>query len=154
MDNETKEAKAEIVVQEGQLTKLASASHQYSILENYNRKGSMPWAAQDIDKFDFSAKEWKQVVASCRYFYKRDPFVSTVINKIIDLSINDIIVRKGEARKAIKDIVDAIQIDLMLYLRNVALEYLLSGLVVPEITFEELNKTQLHELGIKRFEKL
>lgn len=148
-----KDEKAEIVVQEGQLTRLASASHQYSILQPYN-KTPFPWTPQDVDKLDFSAKEWKDVVASCRYYYKRDPFVSTVINKVIDLAINDIIVREGDARKSIKGILDAIRVDLMLYLRSVALEYLLSGLVVPEITFEELNKSQLHELGIKRFERL
>ncbi len=141
------------VEQEGSL-KLASAAHQYSLLENYNRKGFTPWSAQDIDKLDFNAKEWKDVVASCRYFYKRDPFASTVINKVIDLSINDIIVRKGEARKAILPILSAIRVDLLIYLRSVALEYLLSGLVVPEITFEEVGKVELHEMGIRRFEKL
>ncbi len=154
MDNDTKEAKAEIVVQGGQLTKLASAAHQYSILENYNRKGSLPWSPQDIDKLDFDAKEWKDVVASCRYFYKRDPFVSTVINKVIDLAINDLIVRPGEARDSVKAILEGIQVDLMIYLRSVALEYLLSGLVVPEITFDRVNKAKLHEMGIKRFKSL
>jgi hypothetical protein len=153
MANDEKEAKAEIVVQDGELTRLASASHQYSILQPYS-KTPAPWSPQDVDKLDFTAKEWKKIVASCRYFYKRDPFVSTVINKVIDLAINDIIVREGEARKSIKSILDAIRVDLLIYLRSVALEFMLSGLVVPEITFEKVSKSKLHEMGIKRFESL
>ena len=151
------EAKAvKEVVEEvtSQPTKLAKAAHQYSILENYNRTGSHPWTPQDIDKMDFTDKEWKEVIASCRFFYKHDPFVSTVINKVIDLAINDIIIREGDARKSVKSILDAIKVDLMIFLRSVALEYMLSGLVVPEMTFETINKSELHERGIKRFESL
>ena len=73
---------------------------------------------------------------------------------MVDLSINDIIVREKTARKSIKHVLGAIKSDLLVFLRNAALEYLLSGLVVPEISFDTYDKTQLHELGIKRFERL
>jgi len=133
--------------------KLAKASHQYTILQP-QRKTSTPWSARDIDKLTFDDKKWKNVVKECRYYYKRDPFASTVINKMVDLSINNIIVREKTARKSIKLVLEAIKGDLLVFLRNAALEYLLSGLVVPEISFDAYNKTQLHELGIKRFERL
>lgn len=149
----TQDSKEEIVVEGGQLVRLASASHQYSILQPYSKEPS-PWTAEDVDKMELKFKDWKRLVKTCRYFYKRDPFVATVINKVIDLSINDLIIREGDARKSIKPIMEAIEPAIMMYMRNVALEYMLSGLVIPEITFEEVGKKQLHEMGIKRFEKL
>jgi len=133
--------------------KLARASHQYTILQPQSQSPS-PWVASDIDKLTVSDKKWKSIVKECRYYYKRDPFVSTVINKMVDLSINNIIVREKSARKSFKIVLDAIKSDLLLFLRNVALEYLVSGLVVPEISFDVLGKAELHDIGIKRYDRL
>lgn len=155
---EMKEAKAVIVK-----PKLAKASThymqidpgQYSVSWPYYKTKDGPWSPSDVDKLEFTNhKVWNKVVEECRYYYKRDPFVSTVINKIIDISINDILIQPGEARKSIIPIIDAIKTPLLLFLRSMALEYLISGLVVPEITFSEIDKEELHRLGIKRFDTL
>jgi hypothetical protein len=134
--------------------KLAKSSlEQYTILYPLARDAS-PWGIEKIDKLELTYNTWKNVVDDCRYFYKRDPFVSTVINKIVDLSINDLIIHEGDARKSIKDIVEAIKPNLLMFMRSAALEYLLSGLVIPEVTFENVEKDDLQNLGIKRFSKL
>jgi hypothetical protein len=142
--------------------KLAKASSQvytmpggYSVAWPVNYTGSTPWSPSDIDKLEFTKhKNWKNVVTDCRYYYKRDPFASTVVNKIIDIAINDIVVHSGEARDSIIKIVEGIRTPLLLFLRNAALEYLTTGLLVPEITFDSVNKADLHALGIKRFKNL
>ena len=126
---------------------------QYTILYPLARDAS-PWGTEKVDKLELTYNTWKDVVDDCRYFYKRDPFVATVINKIVDLSINDLIIHEGDARKSVKDIVEAIKSDLLMFMRSAALEYLLSGLVIPEITFENVGKPGLEELGIKRFSQL
>jgi hypothetical protein len=134
--------------------KLAKSSmEQYTILYPLARDSS-PWGTEKVDKLELTYNTWKDVVNDCRYFYKRDPFVATVINKIVDLSINDLIIHEGDARKSVKDIVEAIKSDLLMFMRSAALEYLLSGLVIPEVTFESVGKEGLQDLGIKRFSQL
>jgi len=136
--------------------KLAKASSQsFSIMWPYYREGTTPWSPAEIDKLEFvDHDEWKNIVEDCRYYYKRDPFVATVINKIVDLSINDLVVHAGDARDSIISIVNSIKTPLLLFLRNAALEYLTTGLVVPEITFDELSREELHTIGIKRWNKM
>jgi len=132
---------------------LHKAKASFTLLNPQN-SGSYPWTPEDVDKLEFSEKTWHATVKLCRYYYKKDPYVSTVINKIVDLSINDLIIRKGKARESSVLVLKAIKGQLLTFLRSAALEYLVSGLVIPEIEFEELNKEQLVELGIKRFRKL
>ena len=142
---------------------LAKASSQvysmpgsdYSISWPSSYRGSKPWSPSDVDKLEFTKHgSWQNVVEDCRYYYKRDPFASTVVNKIIDIAINDIVVHSGEARESIVNIVERIKTPMLLFLRNAALEYLTTGLLVPEITFETVEKKELHALGIKRFPNL
>jgi hypothetical protein len=128
---------------------------QYSVSWPYLRDTSGPWSPSDIDKLEFTKhKSWSKVVDDCRYYYKRDPFVSTVINKIIDIAINDITVQPGDARDSIVPILTAIKPAILQFLRNIALEYLITGLVVPEVTFDDVPKSDLHSMNIKRFESL
>lgn len=134
--------------------KLAKSSmEQYTVIYPLSRDAS-PWGKEKVDKLELTYNTWKTAVNDCRYFYKRDPFVATVINKIVDLSINDLIVHEGDARKSVKDIIEAIKPDLLMFMRSAALEYLLSGLVIPEVTFEKVTKAGLQDLGIKRFSEL
>jgi hypothetical protein len=114
-----------------------------------------PWSPDSVDKFEIDPKKtWKNVVNDCRYYYKHDPIASVVVNKIVDLSINDIHLRVKSGRKVFENIFDAIKPSLMVYLRSCALEYLISGLVIPEIDFTSLSEEYLKTLGIKRFSNL
>lgn len=146
--------------------KLAKASHMYSDVYNpwnYSaflpygaRSDGSPWSPEEVDKLEIQRieKYWPNIVSQCRYFYRRDPFVATVINKIVDLAINGVILRPGSARDSITSIFDSIRNDLLVFLRSAALEYLVTGIIIPEITFESVDKAELHGMGIKRFESL
>ncbi|MFA5153357.1 MAG: hypothetical protein WC554_12410, partial [Clostridia bacterium] len=103
--------------------KISHAS--YSLTTN---RISNPWGPNDIDKLDiWDNKEFNKVVSACRFFYKHDPVVSTVINKMIDIAITDVWFTKKD--------MDINQFRLFLGLKailkdfaeNMALEYLLSG---------------------------
>jgi hypothetical protein len=130
------------------VNKISHAS--YSLTTN---RISNPWGPNDIDKLDiWDNKEFNKVVSACRFFYKHDPVVSTVINKMIDIAITDVWFTKKD--------MDINQFRLFLGLKailkdfaeNMALEYLLSGLVIPEISYATVNKDILKEFGIKKYE--
>ncbi len=146
---ETKEATA---VKEVKMLHKAKAQN-YSLMTPW-QKGSYPWIPEDVDKLEFDDTSWHKIVNECRYFYRRDPFVSTVVNKIVDLAINDLIIRQGTARETVPKVFLALKGKILDFLRQAALEYLISGLVIPEIEFELVGKEGLLELGIKRFRKL
>lgn len=137
---------------------LAKASTQYSLSWPWSRLttvGGGVWSPSDVDKLEFTSHDdWSKIVQDCRYYYKRDPFVATVINKIIDMAINDIVIRPGEARDSIQNVVQGIKHPLLLFLRDASLEYLSSGLVLPEVSFTTVGRDELHALGIKRFSSL
>lgn len=134
---------------------LAKASADYSIMWPSTREGTTPWSPSNVDKLEFvKHDDWKHVIADCRYYYKRDPFASTVVNKIVDLAINDIVIHAGSSRDSIVKIVEGLKNPLLLFLRNAALEYLTTGLVVPEISFDTVSRSELHKLGITRFSSL
>jgi hypothetical protein len=150
MTENEKEVTAEI-----KTPKLVKASADYSIMWPSTNIGTTPWSPSEVDKLEFvDHADWTNIVADCRYYYKRDPFAATVINKIVDLAINDIVIHAGGARDSIVKIVDGFKNPLLLFLRNAALEYLTTGLVVPEISFDAVPRNDLHKLGITRFSNL
>jgi hypothetical protein len=131
----------------------SAKSSSFTLLAPW-QNDSYPWTPEDVDKLEFDDTKWHEVVGECRYFYRRDPFVSTVINKIVDLAINDLIIRQGTARENVPKVLTAIKGKILDFLRQAALEYLISGLILPEIEFEVVDREGLSELGIKRFRKL
>lgn len=146
----TKEANAA----EGSL-KLAKASYGTWAPSSVSDKYSSPWIPDTVDKFELGIKKtWKSTVNDCRYYYKHDPIASVIINKIVDLSINNINLRVKSGRKVFEDVFNSIKPSIMAYLKSCALEYLISGLVVPEITFTNVKTDDLKTLGIKRFSEL
>ena len=114
-----------------------------------------PWSADDVDKLgvmDFD--EYQELVEMCRFFYKRDPLASTVINRMVDLAINDIVLIQGDLSDNEFSIYEALKKDLTSFAENVALEYMISGLVVPESKYIVVNKTGLKRKRIKRYSSL
>jgi hypothetical protein len=134
--------------------KLAKASYIYNNI-GATKFNSSPWIPETVDRFELGKdKKWKDLVGDCRYFYKHDPIASIVINKIVDLALNNLTFRVSKGRDAAKDVIEAIKPKLMSFMKTCGLEYLISGLVIPEIQFNRVDKEELKDLGIKRFETL
>lgn len=114
-----------------------------------------PWAYTQIDKLeDIDEKEFRKLVAACRFFYRHDPIVSTVLNKMIDIGITDLRFKKTKLSANEIRIVESMIEDLELFAENMALEYLISGLVVPEVEYGVVSKDEMQPYGIKKYSRL
>jgi len=79
--------------------------------------------------------KWDKRVNKIRFFYHRDPIAATVVNKIVDITVNGIYNHQGDLSDEIFEVYESFKDALEDALRNMAREYALSGLVIPEITW-------------------
>ncbi len=115
-----------------------------------------PWT--DVDKLGgFSidtVKLYRKTVDACRFFYKRDSLASSVINKMIEIAINELSISKNGLSENQFKLFQYLKPDIEDFAEKVALEYLLSGLVIPEVEFKPLTAIARKEIGIKRYKAL
>lgn len=115
-----------------------------------------PWTSKEIDKLEtYDLKEdYNKAVKACRFFYKRDPIASKVIDKLIDISMTGIRFSQGNLTDNQLNVFKSIQGELEEFLEECALEYLISGMVLPEIRYGGTTKKELMEMGIKTYGSL
>ena len=114
-----------------------------------------PWIG-NVDKLSFDDHaEYENVVRDCRFYFRHDPLASTVIHKLVDIAINDLVIEpEGSITVTEESIFDSISLDLIKFMRKAAFEYLITGLLVPEIKLTRINKKQLRDKHIKRLTSL
>lgn len=119
---------------------------------NSNKTSSNPWSEKDFDKLDeYDVDDYRKVLNDCRFFYKHESLASTTINKLIDIGITKIKVDQGTlSDNEYKIFQGGLLEQIQAFVEEAALEYLISGLVIPEIKFSMVNTRQLKKLGIKR----
>jgi hypothetical protein len=131
--------------------KLATATFSFTGTTN----ASNPWAPTDVDKMDtLDIKEFRKVVEACRFFYRRDPLASTVLNKMVEIGITKIEFSKNGISKTEAAVYEGIKDKLAEFAEAMAMEFLISGLVVPEMKFAPVVKDDLLDLSIKRYDHL
>lgn len=119
-----------------------------------------PWITDAVDKlggFYTSSQEHKNfrnLVGDCRFYYRRDAMASSVVNKMIEIAFNGIRISQGNLSDNQFKLFEYIKEDVEDFVEACALEYLMSGLLIPEIEFAPLTKRALSELGIKRYTSL
>ena len=116
-----------------------------------------PWTADQVDKLEIvDIEDFRKTVNSCRFFYKRDPIASTVINKMLDIGITDIEFERSELNNNEENLVAGLIPTLSDFAEAMAMEYLISGLVIPEVKFTRVTKEQYEAAGftMKRFSSL
>ena len=84
-----------------------------------------------VDKMEVP-KEWQKLIQVCRFFYRRDPIAGSVINKMVDMSISEMRNRQGDCTDEEFWVYNSLADKLQNFYRDVCLEYLLSGLVIPQ----------------------
>lgn len=122
-----------------------------------NYTSANPWSAEDVDKLasaELDDKGYKEAVDQCRFFYKRDPIGSSVVNKMIDIGITDLTYDHSDLTTNELTIMDFLVPKLKEYAESMALEYLITGLLVPEFRLERVPKKELDKIGIKRYSTL
>jgi hypothetical protein len=131
--------------------KLATAS----LINEPTQNNVNPWVSEEVDKFDFKeGNDFRKLVSACRFFYKHDPLSATTVNKLVDIGINELLFTKEGLSENEFKIFLGIKDKLEEFAQNMALEFLLSGLVVPEIGYSSVGKEVIKELGIKKYEHL
>jgi hypothetical protein len=116
---------------------------------------SNPWSPSDVDKLEFAdAREFKKMIEACRFFYRRDPLAASVVNKMVDIGINGLALSQGELTDNEFRVFEAILPKLQEFAEAMALEFLLSGLVFPEVHYDPVRKEVLKKLGIKKYTSL
>ena len=114
-----------------------------------------PWVGASVDKMEvLDLDTFEKLVHACRFFYRYDSLVSTVINKITEIGINSIQYDKSKLNENEKKVVDNLIPKLASFAEQISMEYLISGLVVPEIKYAAVTKKELQAWKIKRYETL
>lgn len=112
-------------------------------------KDAKSYSTKVVDKAAYDEQ-----VNLCRFFYKTEPVVATVINKLVEIGINDIIISKSGLSENEFRVFLALKPRLLEFSETIAQELLLSGLVVPEIGYGPVDKEEIFELGIKKYNRL
>lgn len=113
------------------------------------------WGSSNIDKLSFEDHDsFVKIIKDCRFFFRHEPIATTVVTKMVALAINDIIIPQNGVSKTDYQVYKSLKTDIIKFLRKTALEFLTTGLVVPEITLTGLNRKQLREKGIQRLDTL
>jgi hypothetical protein len=121
------------------------------------QKTDNPWT--EVPKFQSSTKEGQandflKSITHCRFFYKTEPLVSSVIDKLVEIGINDLVFSKNQLSENEFRVFTAIKPKLVEFAEQMATEFLLSGLVIPEIGYNKVDKDFLFALGVKKYSSL
>lgn len=99
--------------------------------------------------------EFVTTVQLCRFFYRTEPVVSTVINKFVEIGINGLNFSKNNLTDNEFRVFTSLEPKLLDFAEQMAIEYLLSGLVAPEIGYSKINdKNYIFSLGVKKYSSL
>lgn len=132
---------------------LASISHLYGGYSFLSDGSSI--SPNDVDKLEIlDIKKYHDIVNQCRYYYKRDPIAGTVINKLVDIGVTELIFDRGNMPVNEFRVFEGINDSLQEFIENCGLEYLISGLVIPEIKYAAATKEMLVEMGVKKYNSL
>lgn len=117
--------------------------------------GMNNWSSDDVDKLEIpDLKKYKEIVKQCKFFYRRDPLAASILNKLIEIGITKLSFGADGLSANELRIFTSISDKLMEFAEICALEFLLSGLVIPEIRYEAVSKDELIDLGIKKYTTL
>jgi len=96
--------------------------------------------------------DYKERIAWVRYYYEVDPIASTAINKIIDVGINKLVFDRNNCTDEEFTVYQTAEKLFLKYLKEAALEYLLSGLVVPQAAWRQFTPDELNLDTVRRYE--
>jgi len=108
-----------------------------------------PWTPDEVDTLEAHSEDsYKASVDASRFFYKNDPLASSAINKIIEIGINGLeFDSNGLSENELRIFYNVVP-KLLSFARMMGLEFMLTGLVVPEVAYSTFTKEQLYQNGI------
>jgi len=125
------------------------AKSNFSFISNVSR--SDPWSPSDIDKMEApDYRQYKSLVKECRFFSRRDPIASTVINKMVEIGITSLVFYRNKLSANEMRIFYSIRNELQEFAEKCAREYLITGMVIPEIRYGVVSEDRVKQTGIKK----
>lgn len=95
---------------------------------------------------------YREEVRQCRYFYRFDPISSTVVNRMAEMAVTDLRNRRRNCTDEEASFFDAVAETLSPVLQLSALEYILSGMAIPDYTIGRvMGSTLRSDLGRTRY---
>lgn len=113
-----------------------------------------PYILESESDDKYGIDEYNETLDSCRFYYKTEPLMATVINKLVDLGINKLVFSKNGLSDNEFKVFTALEDRLLEFSALMAREYLISGLVVPAISYGRIAKDEIKEWGIKKYDSL
>ena len=146
----------------GETVKLTSAMAAYT--ESYNPYGEMPenprttpglvlpTSATVAASRTRTQSEYLSELQECRYFYKYDPIASSVINRMCELGVQGMRLRRGQCNDKEMAYYKSTLVMLLKMLRQAAREYLVAGMAIADFTTErKMGKEFDPSLGRTRY---
>lgn len=122
---------------------------------------NMPANADFMDRYDINRQPYlllmppvtyEQELYQCRYFYRRDPFASTVINRMSEMTAGRVQNHRNFCSDEEYNYFLGLAPRLDQFIADAALEYFVAGMAVPDFFTTKIMGSRLHpELGRKRY---
>lgn len=129
----------------------AVASQQIINLGNNSIKPG--YVSETQTKFNYH-----KTIEDCRYFYHVDPLAGTVVNRLCEIAVTNIRNRRKNrnAANAVSDEImayyNAVAAQVKPFITQIALEYVLHGMVIPEFTtIRKMGNRATDKLGRTRY---
>jgi len=105
-----------------------------------------------VDKMEVP-KDYHSLVRYCRFFYEHDGIAYTTINKQIEIAMTNLCLNNGTCTSENEFLIyEYLLEELSAFMKRVALEYLISGLVIPEVTWDRISGTTIKPSLRKNYE--
>lgn len=135
--------------------KLAKAQYSFWDVGTGSGRITGNWSPSEVDKLEsLNIKEYQKVVDQCRFYYRKDPIAGTVLNKMVEIGITKLVFDQGTLSQNEFKIFDSMRPVIQQFIEDCGLEYLISGLLIPEVRYTSFTKKQLTDLGIKKYTSL
>jgi len=86
---------------------------------------------------------YRELVEMCRFFYEHDGFAYTTVNKNVEIGINGYSLNQGTCSEKELAIYSYVDSKMQEFLEEAALEFLVSGLVIPEVEWGPVSGTEI-----------
>lgn len=138
---------------EEKIKKLGRAVASQQMINIGNAAIKPGYVAETRVKFDYH-----KIIEDCRYFYHHDPLAGTVVNRLCEIAVTTIRNRRKSrnSRNAVSDEVmayyNAVAEQIKPFIAQVALEYVLHGMAIPEFTtVRKMGNRATDRLGRTRY---
>jgi hypothetical protein len=133
--------------------KLARASQQWTTL---SQPAIVPGLVDDPS--NPKLLPYHECIKSCRFFYRRDPIASTVVNRIAEISATRLVNKRspllsnGDVPDDVMEVYNVVAKRIQPYVKLIILSYLLDGMAIPQYELVKYMGNRVSEkLGRTRY---